>query len=188
MSKIDLNALINGMHGKIGNAVLRRRGNRTLISSKPKARTTEPSAKEKAHRELFKRAVAYAKAKMADAIAKAEYQHVASTKEMTSAFALALRDFMKPPAIDAIRSDAYTGKVNDALFVRATDDFKVAAVKVTITLPTGTLLEAGSATYDANTLDWKYTATKANTTLAGTKIKAIASDKPGNETALEKVM
>jgi hypothetical protein len=187
MSKIDLNALVNGMRGKIGNAVLRRLGSRTLISSKPKARTSEPSVKEKAHRDLFKRAAAYAKAKMADPAAKAAYQQVASRKE-SNAFAIALRDFLKPPTVDAVRTDAYAGKINDGIFVKATDDFKVVAVKVTITLPTGALLESGAAVLDASTLEWKYAVTKANTTLVGTKVKAVASDQPGNETALEKVM
>ncbi|MEO7990782.1 MAG: hypothetical protein ABI663_14635 [Chryseolinea sp.] len=188
MSKIDLSPLVNGMSGKAGNSVLRRIGNRTILTSKPKARTSEPTAKEKAHQERFKRAAAYAKAKMADPLAKAEYQQVALQKELGNVFAIAVKDFLKPPTIDAIKTDMYTGKVNDMIIIRAFDDFKVVSVKVSIILPNGTAHENGSATYDASTLVWKYTATKANATLAGTKISVIAIDMPANETMGEKVI
>jgi hypothetical protein len=87
-----------------------------------------------------------------------------------------------------MKTDGYTGKINDAIIIKATDDFKVAAVTVTINLPSGVLLESGSAAYDANAMMWKYTATKANTTLAGTKIKVTAIDVPKNEASMEKVM
>jgi hypothetical protein len=36
-----------------------------------------------------------------------------------------------------------------------------------------------------NGVDWTYTATQANNLLTGSKIKAIATDVPGNEGALE---
>ena len=188
MSKVELNALLNGVSGKIGNAILRRVGNRTLIISAPKARTSEPSAKEQAQRERFKRAAGYAKAKMADATAKAEYQRVASQREMSNVFAVAIRDYMNPPKINATKTDAYTGNINDIITIKATDDFKVASVKVTITLPSGALLENGPATYDANTLEWKYTVTKPNTTLADTKIKVTAERNGENSALLSMLM
>jgi hypothetical protein len=49
----------------------------------------------------------------------------------------------------------------------------------------GTLLEEGKAVKENNGLDWCYTATQLNGTLAGTKIIAIATDVPGNEGILD---
>jgi hypothetical protein len=49
----------------------------------------------------------------------------------------------------------------------------------------GALLEKGNAVQQGNGVDWIYTATQANNALAGSKIKAIATDVPGNEGTLE---
>jgi hypothetical protein len=187
MSKVDLNALVNGFSGKLGNAVLRRRGGRTYIAQRPKERT-EMSDKQKAHQEKFRRAAAYAKGRMLDPVAKAEYENLAKQKEFMSAFSVAVTDYLKQPKIESVKTDGYTGELNDAIAVKALDDFKLVGVKVTITLPTGVVHETGNATFDSVNLDWKYVATKANTTLTGTKIKAVAIDRPGNEATLEKVM
>ena len=188
MSKVELNALVNGFSGKIGNAVLVRRGSRTLLSSRPKKRTSEPTEKEKAQRDLFRRAAAYAKARLKDPAAKAEYAAIAANKESMSAFTVAVTDFLKAPVIDAVKTDAYTGKVNDVVSAKVGDGFKIVSMKVVITLPTNAVLETGAATFDAVTLEWKYVATQANNTLAGTKIKFTATDRPGHETSIENVM
>jgi hypothetical protein len=188
MSKVELSALVNGLSGKTGNTVLRRIGNGTLMAARPRKRTSALSVKEKTHHDRFKSAINYAKVKMADPIAKADYEKVSSRKDLKTAYVMAIRDFLKPPTIDMVKTDGYTGKINDAIFIKATDDFKVAAVTVTINLPSGALLESGSATYDVNAMTWKYTATKANATLAGSKVKATAFDVPKNETTVEKVI
>ena len=65
--------------------------------------------------------------------------------------------------------------------IRAVDDFRVVSVRVEIYDASGTLLEEGKAEEDKWGLDWIYTATQANTPLAGTKNIAIATDVPGNE-------
>jgi hypothetical protein len=68
------------------------------------------------------------------------------------------------------------------------DDFRVTAVQVEIYTAAGTLLEKGNAEQQVNGLDWTYTATQANNLLTGSKIKAIATDIPGNEGTLELVL
>jgi hypothetical protein len=65
------------------------------------------------------------------------------------------------------------------------DDFRVITVRVEIYAANGTLLETGDAEQNTNGIDWSYTATQANNPLAGSKIKAIATDVPGNEGILE---
>ena len=61
----------------------------------------------------------------------------------------------------------------------------VEGVVVLITDKTGTVLEKGEAAPTPKLYTWKYTATVANPSLAGTIITAIAVDKPGNKAALE---
>ena len=75
----------------------------------------------------------------------------------------------------------YLGPWDFAAFAhRSTHEFRVE-----IYAANGTLLEAGTAEQPTNGIDWTYTATQANNPLAGSKIKAIATDVPGNEGALE---
>lgn len=185
MSKVDLNALVNGFSGKLGNAVLRRRGNSTTIGSRPKKRESEPKPSEIALRLRFKRAAAYAKAKIKDPIAKGEYAQYAKSREYMNAFSAAVTDYLRLPKIESLKIDNYTGAVGDPITVGVADDFKIIAVDVTITLPNGTVLESGPAVFDATKLEWRYLATQANAQMAGTKVKATASDRPGNVVTLE---
>jgi hypothetical protein len=46
-------------------------------------------------------------------------------------------------------------------------------------------LEEGAATPNANGLDFSYTATQSNASLAGTTIRAVAEDLPRNELRLK---
>jgi hypothetical protein len=65
--------------------------------------------------------------------------------------------------------------------VKATDDFMVTKVKVIITNATGAIIEEGEALPDAmKSNQWEYKATAANPTLVGTKILAVAYNRPGN--------
>ena len=95
---------------------------------------------------------------------------------------------MSPPIVKRIDTRHYKGAGGDRIVTRAVDDFRVTGVRVEIYATDGTLLEAGNAVQDLNGIDWTYTATRPNPApagLAGCKIKAIASDVPGNEGSLE---
>jgi hypothetical protein len=65
------------------------------------------------------------------------------------------------------------------------DDFRVTGVQVEIYAANDTLLEKGIAEQQVNGVDWTYTATQANNLLTDSKIKAIATDVPGNKGTLE---
>ena len=62
------------------------------------------------------------------------------------------------------------------------------SVKVSITTASGTLLEEGSAAFDDNSQQWLYAAVQNNATPVGSRIKATATDKPGNSHSLEKIV
>ena len=101
---------------------------------------------------------------------------------------MAVADFFHAPDIDEIDVTNYRGAVGDTIRIRATDDFKVKQVHVTISNADGSLVEQGDAVQQANEIDWLYTATTANESTAGDRIVIRASDKPGNITEEEKAL
>lgn len=187
MSKVDFNDLVNGVSGKFGKVVFRKRGTQVVLGQKPRRRNTVPSPAVIAHRERFKRAAAYAKAKLKDPAAKAVYEAKArsSGKEFMTAFAIAVKDFMRPPVLGDLKVDGYKGNIADPIAVGVPDDFKIVAVTITITAATGAPLESGPAIFEAESLQWKYAATVANAVRSGTKVQAIATDRPGNQVTAE---
>ena len=100
-------------------------------------------------------------------------------------YSRALEDFLSPPVVKLINTRNYKGAGGDTIVIRAVDDFRVTGVRVEIYAADGKLLEAGNADQDTNGIDWTYTATETNPGPAGSKIRAIATDVPGNEGTLE---
>ena len=128
----------------------------------------------------------YGKAKIKEPTEKAEYAEKA--EGLVTAFNVAVADFMHAPHIDEIDLTGYTGQAGDTIRVRATDDFKVTQVRVTITNADGTLVEEGDAVQQENTIDWVYSATAVNESTEGDKIVVSATDKPGHAAEQEQTL
>ena len=81
MAKITLNPMIEEAHGRMGNAVFRRThsGGMSLIKVADMSRV-KWSDSQKAHRQRFKQAVAYAKAAMAHPPTRHHYEAIAQQK------------------------------------------------------------------------------------------------------------
>lgn len=62
MARLIDNPLLNKPRGKIGNLVFRKYGDRTIICMAPGARKKPPTAMQASQMQLFKEAVAYARA------------------------------------------------------------------------------------------------------------------------------
>lgn len=120
---------------------------------------------------------------MVDPDSKAEYAEKAAGGK--TAYNVAVADFFSAPDIDEIDLSSYTGTVGDTIRVRATDDFKVTQVVVTIANADGSLVEEGEAVLQPNGLDWVYAATVDNPSLEGDRILVQAIDRPGNVTEQE---
>ena len=185
MSKVDLNALLNGFSGKLGNAVFRRVGDKTIVAHRPKKSDVAPKESVLLQRERFKRAAAYARIKMEDPEAKAEYQLLAAGKPNMTAFIMAVTDYLRPPKITRVLTSKYTGNPGDVIVIQPQDDFKIKSIQVIITGANGTVIENGDASVMPGELDWQYLVTQPNAVVAGTKIKVIALDRPGNEVSFE---
>ena len=147
--------------------------------------TTTPKAtdSQKEQRRRFQQATFYAKAAIADPDTKAAY--AGSAKKGQTAYNVAVADFFHAPDIESVDLSHYTGQPGDTILIRATDDFMVKEVKVTITNADGSLVEKGDAAPDAGGYLWTYTATQVNDNLEGDKIEIAASDLPGNITREE---
>jgi hypothetical protein len=164
---------------------LKKRGNTTYLSKKAVFdKNRKPTEKQEDLRENFSAATLYAQAALTNPESKKLYEKRANVS--LSAFNVALRDYMKPPKVKKIITSSYTGNPASTIKVKAIDDFRVKAVKVTIHNAAGDLVEEGEATLDPlNKVIWNYAATQLIAILPGSKIKAVAEDIPGNTGELE---
>jgi hypothetical protein len=158
---------------------------KTIVAKSPKGRTGDPDPAQAARQQRFLLASRYAKSVIKSADQSMAQAYAIALRPRQNVYSRALEDFMSPPVVTLINTRNYTGAGGDRIVTRAVDDFRVTGVWVEIYAADGTLLEAGNASQNVNGIDWTYTATQVNNLLAGSKIKAIASDVPGNEGTLE---
>lgn len=179
------NSVITGkLKGSIGKElVFREWEGKTIVAKAPKARTGKATPSQEKTQENFQMAARYAKAIVKDPEMVTGY--AAALRPRQNVYSRALEDFIHPPTVVQITTRDYTGAVGDTLKIRAKDDFRVVTVLVEIYNPDGSLLEKGTCTQNLNGVDFNYVAKLANPALAGTRIKAIATDVPGNEGELE---
>ena len=181
MAKVGNNIVTQGLSGMLGNQlVFRMRGSKTYVAKAPVKTEQELTEAQIEHRRHFQEAILYAKGAIASPEMKAAYQEAA--EEDTTAYNVAVADFMNAPHIDEIDISQYTGQPGSNIVVRAVDDFKVAEVAVVIYNPDGSLVEQGLAVEEQGGYQWKYTATALNADLSGDKIIIRVSDIPGNLT------
>jgi len=184
MAESKNNVITHGLAGLVGDLIVfRNRGGKTFVSSKPKERTGEPSEAQKQHHRRFQEATIYAKGAISDPAVKADYEAKVTGNE--TPYNVAVADFFHAPDIETVDLSKYSGKKGETITIRATDDFKVTEVRVTIYNADGTEVEQGLAVVSANGLDWVYTTTADNASLDGDRIVIRASDLPGNVTEEE---
>jgi len=186
MAESKNNVITHGLSGKLGDMIVfKNRSGKTYVATKPKERTGEPTENQKMHQKRFQEAVFYAKTSVTDPNIKSIYEDKATNG--ASAYNVAVADFFRAPNIEVVDLSKYSGKIGDQITIRATDDFKVVELSVSIHNVDGTEVEHGHATLAANGMDWNYVATAENTSLAGDRIVVRASDLPGNITEETKV-
>jgi hypothetical protein len=181
MAEVKNNIVTHGVSGKLGEMIVFRQVNgKTIMAMAPK-QTGKYSDKQLEAKRRFQSAVIYGKAATADPLVKAEYEKGKGGK-FTSAYQVAVADFLVAPDIQEVNLKEYKGNVGDVITIRVTDDFKVDEVTVSIHNPDGVLVEEGKAVQLLGGVDWTYKATVKNESLAGDKITITAYDMPGNET------
>jgi hypothetical protein len=185
MAKFGRNLVTARLSGKLGDLIVfRTRGDVTYMASRPKKNDKEPTPGQIEHRLRFQEAIIYGKQVNADPALKENYSQSADGNQ--SAYNVAVADFMKAPHIDEIDVTRYNGQAGGSIRIRAVDDFRVVQAAVSIFNADSTLVEEGNAQQQANGIDWIYTATAQNGSIAGDKIIIKVSDTPGNITLEEK--
>jgi len=184
MAQAKDNIITKGLSGTVAKTItFRQRAGKTIVGKARRGNSGLPTDKALAVRARFTASIAYGKIAIKDPATKALYKAAAGPDQ--SAFNVAFRDAFTPPKVESIDASAYHGIVGDTLTIRATDDFKVTGVTVSIRDVVGALIEQGTATVQQNGADWMYKSTQSNATIAGSKITALAKDLPGNSGSLE---
>lgn len=172
---------LQGMIGK--ELVFREWAGKMIVSRAPqRTKKTSTPAQQKT-RDNFQIASRYARGILQNPDMTAAYAAVLRPRQ--NIYSRALEDCINPPVVVSIGADGYSGKPGDLISVRATDDFRVTMVFVEIYAANGSLLEKVNAVVTTNGIDWSYVSTLANSQVFGSRIKATATDLPGNEGSLE---
>lgn len=189
MAHSNNSAITGKLSGSINKElVFRDWDGKTVVAKSPKKSKATPDAAALARREKFQIASRYAKSIIDSQDKSMAEAYAASLRPRQNAYSRALEDFIKPPVVEKIETREYTGVPGNKIVVRSWDDFRLKNLRVEIFAGNGTLLESGNATQNDNGIDWTYTATVANSPVTGSKIKAVATDVPGNEGMLEIVL
>jgi hypothetical protein len=95
MAKVELHPLFKEFRGALGDMVFRvTPGGKTYVSQRPDMSNVKWSEAQKAHRQRFKEASAYARAALADPDVRAVYEKRA-TEENRAPYRVALSDYLK---------------------------------------------------------------------------------------------
>ncbi len=185
MGIVKENNFTRGISGKVSHDMVFRsqRGN-TVLYVNPKRRAGF-TLKQQEAQVRFKEATLYGKRILKDIVLRAEYQELGNRQGSNNAYQAAVGDYLSKPVVSYIDAVGYSGKVGDAITVRAVDDFEVMSVRVSIFNADGTLLETGLALPEENGIEWVFLATVANTNVVGSKLEVTATDRPGNKTTRE---
>jgi len=180
MADVNLNALVDGLSGKVGKKiVMRQRGGRTLLSSRPTF-SGEVTAKQQQARDRFAEAAKFAKGALSNPDVKADYKSSVKGDAFQNAFTAAITDYLSAPEIASIDLAAYKGNVGDSIVIAAAKEFKLITVSVSIQKADGTVIESGAAVaMDDARLAWSYKAGIAIADLTGVKVVVTATDRPG---------
>lgn len=174
------------LRGALGDElVFRRWQGDSIVAAAPEKRDTEPTAKQLEVQKRFLLASQYAKAILNSPDQTMAQAYARVLRKRQNVYCRAAEDYMKSPEVEIINADNYHGAINDKIVVTAVDDFRVTDVQVEIYAPDGTLLEKESADQNTDGGTWTYTTQRVNNLLPGCKIKAIATDVPGNKGVLE---
>jgi len=180
MSKSKNNLITKHYSGKLGNQIsLRNLRHCSVMAILPDASSKGPSAKQRAHQHLFKKASRYARSVYSDPFLKNIYEK--KTSKSLTVYKLALSDFLNPPVVHKIDSSGYKGKIGDKIMVDAVGRFSLRQIKITITGPNGKFIEEGNCILDTFHILWEYTATAEQSPLSSTTITATAYDYPGHK-------
>lgn len=181
MAKSEDNIITEGLHGKVGKTIVFRVvDGETIVSKSPTATTRPPSEKQLKQQEHFQEGIIYGRTVMVTPELRAQYE--TKVHDGKKVFKVAIADFLRAPKIKKVDVTGYTGMIGNTIKIRATDDFMVKNVIVSIHADDDSIYEEGAAVKAPNGIDWIYTVTVSHSVTEGDKIVVRVSDLPGNVT------
>jgi hypothetical protein len=180
MAKVVSNQVVQGVSGGLGNLMLRRlRDGRTILCVKPDFSRRKLSEGQQAHYQRFREGAAYAR----DAARTQPVYAELAAGTMKTAYNIALADWFHAPVIRKV--EVGEGRVR----VFASDNVRVAGVRVSIVDGEGKLREQGEAVGPSTGSGcaagwWEYAAGRLPG--VGEKVVVEARDLAGNVTRAEK--
>ena len=172
------NLITEGYSGRIGNLIFRRWGKKTVISMVPDYTNRKWSKAQKENRKRFRDAMAYSRRTLADPEMRKYYRKRA--KGMQTVWNVAVADYMKKPEIREVDLSGYRGRKGDTIRINAHDNYRVAAVIVTILNAQGIELGSGLAVEMASKACWIYKVMTRIPDWETGRIVVRVTDSPGN--------
>ena len=182
MAEAKLSPVFEMIRGTIGEIVIKRYGNRVIISKKPEFINRTFSHAQKNHQKRFREASEYAKRAFADPEMRRDYEKAAhpTGKPILS---LMIGDFFHPPTIERIDTGGYHGRAGGKILIQAMDDFEVVRVEVAILDDADSVLERDVASPTSKGI-WTYLSSTEVLPKTEVTIEATATDRPGHATIL----
>ena len=174
------NELTARYHGRFGNAVLRWRGGKSILSKMPDCSRVVKTKAQKANMKRFAAATIYGKKVLGDPRLREKYRK--KKKMYQSIWNAAISDFMLKPKVDAIDVKGYKGLPGNEISISARNRYKFEAVIVTILNILGLVIESGPAVARplSDGMEWDYIVTVMNPSYKGSRVVVRVSDLPGN--------
>jgi hypothetical protein len=174
------NELTARYHGRFGNAVLRWRGGKSILSKMPDCSRVVKTKAQKANMKRFAAATIYGKKVLSDPRLREKYRK--KKKMYQSIWNAAISDFMLKPKVDAIDVKGYKGLPGNEISISALNRYKFEAVIVTILNILGLVIESGPAVArpSSDNMEWDYVVKEINPSCRDSKVVVRVVDLVGN--------
>ncbi|MBT1701987.1 hypothetical protein [Chryseosolibacter indicus] len=174
MATLQTNTLLKGFSGSIGKFVIKRVGNKTILTHKPR-QTGKQSEKQRQNRLKFKAASVYAKHLLQDPQKKAYYLKKAKKLNLTNAYTAVITDYMRKGEIKEISTKSNAKKGGTVKVKVFKKHFAINKVSVSIYNEQGKFVETGMAIRKGID-EFFFTPSTTQTLLKDYTVKAIIED------------
>jgi hypothetical protein len=182
MAKPVSNASAGKLKGRIGGLVHYELNGKPFVRSVPH-RQAPPTSAEEDNQHRFRAASKFGHSTLTDPKQKARYSEAAA-KSGSTAYNVAVSDFMHSPVITEVELTGYTGRAGQFIRIRAEEKkIGAAAVNVVIADRTQAVLEQGAAYVENDGVTWWYTAQQEIPPDQSLWITVTAVDQPGHRTS-----
>ncbi|MCX6305317.1 MAG: hypothetical protein NT040_10135 [Bacteroidetes bacterium] len=182
------NNILAGYTGKLGDTGLYKRtvNGKEIIQRCPVRKKKNSRLRWPAQVDRFFLATKYAKRVLVNPEIKALYAQVATG--FNSANSMAVKDFLTSAVISRVVTTGYHGRAGYRMVIRVDNVVPVKSVTVTIENPDGDIIESGPAAMHSSGTDWHYITTRPNLQYAGSLVRVVSCDLPGNTAEWTRVL